>query len=48
MIWRRIRRCARRWAQGLVDNHIFMKRAEVDKTTGLEGDALRDLYIWYI
>jgi glutamine synthetase len=34
--------------QGLVDNHIFMKRAEVDKTAGLEGDALRDFYIWYI
>ena len=34
--------------QGLVDNHIFMKRAEVEKTAGLEGDALRDWYIWYI
>jgi glutamine synthetase len=34
--------------QGLVDNHIFMKRAEVDKTAALEGDALRDFYIWYI
>ncbi len=34
--------------QGLVDNHIFMKRAEVEKTAGLEGDALRDFYIWYI
>lgn len=34
--------------QGLVDNHIFMKRAEVEKTAGLEGDALRDWYIWYL
>jgi glutamine synthetase len=34
--------------QGLVDNHVFMKRAEVDKTAALEGDALRDWYIWYI
>ena len=34
--------------QGLVENHIFMKRAEVTKTAGLEGDALRDWYIWYI
>ncbi len=33
---------------GLVENHIFMKRAEVAKTAGLEGDALRDWYIWYI
>ncbi|MEZ5798703.1 MAG: glutamine synthetase family protein [Paracoccaceae bacterium] len=34
--------------QGLVDNHIFMKRAEVEKTADLAGDALRDWYIWYI
>ena len=34
--------------QGLVDNHIYMKRAEVTKTAGLEGDALRDWYIWYL
>ncbi len=34
--------------QGLVDNHVFMKRAEVDKTAALEGDSLRDWYIWYI
>ena len=34
--------------QGLVDNHLYMKRAEVTKTAGLEGDALRDWYIWYI
>jgi glutamine synthetase len=33
---------------GLVENHIYMKRAEVDKTAGLEGDALRDWYIWYL
>jgi glutamine synthetase len=33
---------------GLVENHLFMKRAEVDKTAALEGDALRDWYIWYI
>jgi glutamine synthetase len=32
----------------LVDHHIFMKRIEVDKTAGLEGDALRDYYIWYL
>jgi glutamine synthetase len=34
--------------QGLVDNHVFMKRAEVEKTAALEGDALRDWYIWYV
>ncbi len=34
--------------QGLVDNHIFMKRAEVEKTAALEGEALRDWYIWYL
>lgn len=33
---------------GLVENHLYMKRAEVDKTAALEGDALRDWYIWYI
>jgi len=33
---------------GLVENHIYMKRAEVEKTATLEGDALRDWYIWYI
>jgi glutamine synthetase len=33
---------------GLVENHIYMKRAEVDKTSALEGAALRDWYIWYI
>ena len=34
--------------QMLCDNQIFMKRAEVDKTAKLEGDALRDWYINYI
>ena len=33
---------------GLVDNHLFMKRAEVEKTKALDGEALRDWYIWYI
>lgn len=32
----------------LVDNHVFMKRAEVEKTAQLVGDALRDFYINYI
>lgn len=32
----------------LCENHIFMKRAEVEKTAGLEGEALRDFYIWYV
>jgi glutamine synthetase len=32
----------------LVENHIFMKRAEVEKTAALEGEALRDWYIWYL
>jgi glutamine synthetase len=34
--------------QGLCDNHLFMKRAEVEKTAALEGEALRDWYIWYL
>lgn len=33
---------------GLVENHLYMKRAEVDKTATLQGDALRDWYIWYV
>lgn len=33
---------------GLVENHIYMKRAEVTKTAELDGDALRDWYIWYL
>jgi glutamine synthetase len=32
----------------LAENHIFMKRAEVEKTAKLEGEALRDFYINYI
>jgi glutamine synthetase len=34
--------------QVLVDNQVFMKRAEVEKTKDLTGDALRDYYINYI
>lgn len=34
--------------RALTDHHIFMKRIEVDKTAGLEGDSLRDFYIWYV
>jgi glutamine synthetase len=33
---------------GLVENHLYMKRAEVEKTKGLEGEALRDWYVWYL
>ncbi len=32
----------------LCEHHIFMKRTEVEKTTDLTGDALRDYYIWYV
>lgn len=32
----------------LADHHMFMKRIEVEKTAGLEGEALRDYYIWYV
>ena len=32
----------------LVDNHIFMKRAEVEKTKDMNADALREFYINYI
>ena len=32
----------------LVDNHIFMKRKEVKKTRDLEGDALRDFYVYFV
>lgn len=32
----------------LVANHVFMKQQEVEKTTPLETDALRDFYIYYI
>ena len=34
--------------QTLCDNHIFMKEKEVKKTRDLEGDALRDFYIYYV
>ncbi len=33
---------------GLVENHLYMKRAEVEKTAALDPDALRDWYIWYL
>lgn len=33
---------------GLVENHLYMKRAEVEKTAQLDPDALRDWYIWYL
>ncbi|MDZ4395091.1 glutamine synthetase family protein [Cypionkella sp.] len=33
---------------GLVENHLYMKRAEVEKTALLDPDALRDWYIWYL
>lgn len=34
--------------QDLVDNHIGIKRHEVERTAALEGDALRDHYIRFI
>lgn len=34
--------------QELCENHIHMKRVEVTKTKDLEGDALRDFYVWYV
>ncbi|MFK5977459.1 MAG: glutamine synthetase family protein [Rhizobiaceae bacterium] len=34
--------------QGLVDNLIFMKEDEIEKTKDLKGDALRDFYIHYL
>lgn len=33
---------------GLVDNHIGLKRHEVERTAALEGDALRDYYIRHV
>jgi glutamine synthetase len=33
---------------GLVDNHVFMKEAEVEKTEGLDPEALRDFYVYYM
>ncbi|MFC6688201.1 type I glutamate--ammonia ligase [Jhaorihella thermophila] len=32
----------------LVANHVFMKKKEVQKTRDLEGDALRDFYVYFI
>ncbi len=32
----------------LVANHVFMKQKEVLKTRDLEGDALRDFYVWFV
>ena len=34
--------------QGLVDNHVFMKQQEVEKTSALDDTALRDFYIHFI
>ncbi|MGH1575817.1 glutamine synthetase [Planktotalea sp.] len=34
--------------QELVDNQIFMRRVEAEKTEGLDGEALRDFYIHFI
>jgi glutamine synthetase len=32
----------------LVENHIFVKENELRRTAALEGDALRDFYIYYV
>ena len=32
----------------LVQNHVAIKEVEIQKTTALEGDALRDYYIHYV
>ena len=32
----------------LVANHVYMKQKEVRKTRDLEGDALRDFYVYFI
>lgn len=32
----------------LVANHAFMKSQEVEKTAALEGDALRDFYVYFV
>jgi hypothetical protein len=34
--------------EGLVANHVGIKRHEIGRTAGLEGDALRDYYIRFI
>ena len=33
---------------GLVENHVFMKEAEVEKTENLTPEGLRDFYIYYM
>jgi glutamine synthetase len=33
---------------GLIENHIFMKEAEVEKTKDLEPEDLRNFYVYYI
>lgn len=33
---------------GLVANHVYMKQKEVRKTRDLEGDALRDFYVYFV
>ena len=33
---------------GLVANHVYLKRKEVQKTRDLEGDALRDFYVYFV
>jgi len=32
----------------LIENHIFVKENELRRTAALEGDALRDFYIYYV
>ncbi|WP_375175010.1 glutamine synthetase [Pseudooceanicola sp.] len=32
----------------LVDNHIFMKQQEVEKTAAMDAKALRDFYIYFV
>ena len=32
----------------LVANHVFMKQKEVRKTRDLEGEALRDFYVYFV
>ena len=34
--------------QGLVDNHVGMKRHEIERTQDLDDEALRDYYIRYV
>jgi glutamine synthetase len=34
--------------QLLCDNHMFMKEAEVEKTSALDDEALRDFYVWFV